>query len=146
MPLSRLPRVAQRDAEVVLGHGPVGGHVGARVDLQRRAMGGDGLFEPRRAALALAENPQRDSEPGLGRGQVLRIFCARPILGENATVTVDRGIERTPASAALGVVHKGIGCCDTYLRSKAPIVRCGRGKNALQQKFRIRTPLKRKHS
>ena len=54
MPLSRSPSLANASAEIVLGHGPVERHPLARPFLQRLAKGGDRLFEPCRAALALA--------------------------------------------------------------------------------------------
>ena len=58
MPLSRSPRTFKRSAEIVLGRGPVERHALARSFLQRLAIGGDGLLQPRRAALALPEDLQ----------------------------------------------------------------------------------------
>ena len=54
VPLSRSPRLGEAYAQIVLGHGPVERHALAGPFLQRLAIGGDGLFEPRRPALALA--------------------------------------------------------------------------------------------
>ena len=45
----------QHAAEIVLGRGPVGRRGLTGSDLQRGAIGGKGLFEPRRAGLAFAD-------------------------------------------------------------------------------------------
>jgi hypothetical protein len=50
------------DGEVGLRHGPVQRHPVARALLQRRAIGGHRFLQPRCAAFALAEGPERDGQ------------------------------------------------------------------------------------
>ena len=54
MPLSRSPERRERVAEVVLRHRPLERHPLAGSFRERVAVGGDGLFEARGAALAFA--------------------------------------------------------------------------------------------
>ena len=55
-----------------LGHGPLERHALAGIFLQGLAIGGDGLLEPRRPALPLAERSERIAEIVLGHGPVER--------------------------------------------------------------------------
>src|SRR5436309_2918730 len=58
-PLGEAP---QRDALIAKTRGPVERHALAGPFLERLAIGGDGLFQLRRPALALAEIPERDAQ------------------------------------------------------------------------------------
>ena len=68
VPLSRSPSVPSARAEVHLGRGPFERHARAGQFLQGVAIGGNGLLEPRRPALPLAEAHERIAEIHLGLG------------------------------------------------------------------------------
>ncbi len=119
----------QRGAEVVLGHGPGQRHTVAGAFQQGVAIGGDGLFQPRRAGFALAEgfesNPQIIERSAgfictlgagldcVGKGdgnhqvQVQPLVAAAfvPFAPENAQVA-ERG---APACVHIGQRHQ-VGC------------------------------------
>ena len=77
-------------------------HALARLFLQRGAIGGDRLFQPRGAALALAEGLKRSAEIVLGRGPVERHALARPFL-QGGAIGVDRLLQ--PGRAALALAE-----------------------------------------
>ena len=80
VPLSRSPSDFERSAEIHLGRGPIERHARAGPFLQGFAKGGDGLLEPRRPALPLAEAKERSAEIHLGHGPVERHARAGPFL------------------------------------------------------------------
>ena len=72
-----------------LGHGPIERHARAGIFLQGFAIGSDGLLEPRRPALPLAERCERSAEIHLGRGPIAWVSFTGPQLKE-PTIALDR--------------------------------------------------------
>jgi len=81
----------QGNALIAGGRGPSERHARAGIFLQRLAKGGNRLLEPRRAALPLAEYPERIAEIILGPGPLERCgraafsSMAKPSKGANQT-------------------------------------------------------------
>jgi hypothetical protein len=96
------------NAEIYLGHGPLERCACAGSFLQGFATGADGVLQPRRPALPLAEHSERSAEIILGRGPIAGKTVPGPQLGQMA-IALDRRQRRHIIPKFIALQAKRIG-------------------------------------
>src|SRR6266487_1356130 len=100
VPLSRVPRARSALPQIVLCPGPLERYDLAALFLQRVAIGHDGLFEPRRSALAASEDGKRKAQIVLRPGPIERHVLAGFFL-QRLAISRDRLFELCRPDLAL---------------------------------------------